>query len=434
MSKVFKKVLLMLPLLACAQILFFRSLKLIKKATSQSCGRFPTAADIKIDNKIWQVLEQPNRGPIKIWNAYYDDRQNVKSVKLNIMSPRLVLGNSTFFCQLWFDEESPPLISKTSSTQILWWHDFEEDSKFVIPYFVMCEIPKNESRMPVSVSLVHNACDHAANNVKIIDNKPEGGKRKKFGVCSKAVKYTDSKFVTRFIEWVHWMEIMGAEKIHFSYFEIHPDMMKAVKYFEDKGFVEISPYSEPSGLYEDETRIKEFITEENVYNDCFYRVRNLYEHLAVLDFDEILVPTNESDRNWSDLIKRIDSINATSYDAMVFEGFLMAKNESFVTEVPKSVYTLGHLLFYKAAFDPGKSIIKPDLLLTINTHFPISKIGQQNRFNVPSQVGRVFHYRNDVSERENTETEQAKQLVSYKDELTKKIEKTLTDLKIDAEG
>jgi hypothetical protein len=392
-----------------------------------TCGRFPKEANIKIDNQIWQVMELSFRGSVKILNAYLDEREYESVVRVNVISPRLEIKEDQIYCQFWDGENSQPFIVKPTDYKILWWTEFEKETKYFVPYFINCHLPKYMERIPTSVSLATDPCDHATNNVKITNNQPVKEK-KKFGVCSKAAYYSDPKFTIRFIEWVHWMLLLGAEKIHFSIKTLHPEFMKAVEYFESQGVVETWPYYEPSGIHRDDTNFQTWMTEENDHNDCFYRVKHLYEYLLILDFDEVLVPTNEEDKNWSDLMEKT---NGSEYDTVRFQLYLMAKNESKAQHLPEYMYTLRNFFFYDLPRDVGKSILKTESVVVTNTHTSMFCMKDCRRLEASSEFGRVLHYRDDVSDRESLQGQNATQLFRYQDELIRRVNETMQVLKLD---
>ena len=103
------------------------------------------------------------------------------------------------------------------------------------------------------------------------------------------------------------MQLLGAEKIHFYYQFLHPDLLDVVKYFEEQGLVEAWPYFDPTGVIMIGDHPSTRVTEKNMLTDCFYRVKNLYEYIAILVMDEVIWPVNEDDMTWDDLIRRVNS-------------------------------------------------------------------------------------------------------------------------------
>lgn len=99
-----------------------KSLIFHKDRENSSCGRYPVATDITIDNLIWQVL-QIESGFVKILNAYDDKRpflvDNEKSVRINVASVSLN-SNNTFYCQFWYENLPDPVVVKATSVLLMW--------------------------------------------------------------------------------------------------------------------------------------------------------------------------------------------------------------------------------------------------------------------------------------------------------------------------
>lgn len=90
-------------------------------------------------------------------------------------------------------------------------------------YFINCPFNATDKRrIPKSVSLTSKKCNVATNNLRVIDNQPVNGIKKKFAVCIKQIRYDNRDFMIKFIEWVHLMRIIGVEAIFMSVTHVHP--------------------------------------------------------------------------------------------------------------------------------------------------------------------------------------------------------------------
>lgn len=175
------------------------------------------------------------------------------------------------------------------------------------PYLILCPL-ENQSQIPRSVSLTLSRCENAENNLVIIDNQPPSGIKKKFGICTKQFTFKQRQHATKFVEWAEMMRIFGAAKIHTYNQYFHPDLLKITQHYEKQGFIEVQPFSKPSNISDPNFYVRNsLLLELTVINDCFYRVRNLYEYIAILDIDEIFLPVKENDTNWHDLFKHFES-------------------------------------------------------------------------------------------------------------------------------
>lgn len=303
-----------------------------------------------------------------------------------------------------------------------------------VPYLIEC--PLNGS-VPTSVSLVANRCDHAENNLKILNLLPDDGVKKRFGVCSKQAIFEDRTFTMRFIEWVHTMKILGAEKIHFFYEYLHPDMFEVVEYFEGKGIVEAWQYLDPSGI-RDSVRSSEQTTllEKNMLTDCFHRVRNLYDYIAVLDFDEVIMPRFEEDRNWEDILRRV---NSSEYiDSYTFANvFYPEVGAAPLKEIPEYLYMLQHVQRTQKYSQQGnypKSILGTERVLSVHNHMPqrcLSDNEKCNIFYVPNYIAQNSHYRNARGGPGFDILVDDKSIWKFKDQLLRAVSETIQDTHFD---
>lgn len=153
--------------------------------------------------------------------------------------------------------------------------------------------------------------------------------------------YPNRDFVIRFIEWVHFLRILGADKIHFYNRFVHPELIKVIEYLEAKGFVEMKPFLEPSELSNQYlTSLPTKLLENAMINDCFYRTKNLYKYIAVIDTDEIIMPLNEAHKSWHDLIQSVGSSQDIYTNRMIYYPNFEAK---IFDTIPQFHYILQHV-------------------------------------------------------------------------------------------
>ena len=191
------------------------------------------------------------------------------------------------------------------------------------------------------MSLTLNPCDNAENNLKIIDNQPADGVKKEFGVCVKQLTYPHRDFIIRFIEWVHMLRILGNSKVHVYVRFFHPEMMKIIKHFELLGLVETYDFLEPACMSNDQLGTQNTMALEHaILNDCFYKVKNLYTYVAILDPDEIIMPANENDHSWQDLFKSFNQSFDIYPSRMIFYPEF---EEMLIDGVPSYFYMLTHV-------------------------------------------------------------------------------------------
>jgi hypothetical protein len=397
------------------------------KINKIGCGRYPEEQHILIDNVVWQALELPN-GFVKLLNAYLDTRHNKSVVRINVNGIELKNESDTIFCQFWFDGSTHPYVVKPSAIDLMWEWGYGDNDK--VPYLITCPLNFVDT-FPRSVSLTANPCDNAENNLMIIDEKPIDDVKKKFGVCGKQIDFEDRDFGIKFIEWLHMMRILGADKIYFHNRYVHQDFYGVLQYLEEQNYITMWPYLEPSGVdIQNRNSFQSYFLEMNTLNDCFYRLRNSYEYIVILDTDEVIMPAVVTDRNWADMLN--NNFNLT----IKRDGFT-AQNlyypnigaEPFAG-IPKYHYMLQHVqrsVNFSVWDEASKTIFVPDEILVVHNHRPLMCIDGAPCENeeMPTNISHSNHYRDHVDEPMFEETTEDKMIWRFKDELIKAVHKTL---------
>jgi len=412
------------------------------------CGEFPDVKDINVESSYWQVLETSN-GTIKMFNAFLDDRLRVPAIKIVAFINRVDPKVETH-CQLWYDKMTLPAISKVKEYKLLWSEAWEVNKIGSQPYLISCPNLLHESGLvPTYVSLVEGKCDKANNNFKIIQ-KPANGRKKHFAVCTKDLDFPHDQSL-QIVEWIEALSLIGADKIFIYVVNIHSNMMKTLRYYENRGKVEVIRISEPEGLPNRTQSLTQWLQNEMIsLTDCFYRNMNLYEYLTPLDIDEIIVPRHANDSSWSDLMARTKAKcsrskhfpHATYLARNVF--FLLDndhENET-VPEVPKEMMFLQHIHRAKnySGKDVGpKAFHDTNQVLIMHNHWALECINPSycHSHLIDEQDGHLQHYRRDCENYPKAECDGFKHntvkdlsLWKYKDELVRNVNQTLGDLKL----
>lgn len=268
-------------------------------------------------NTYWQTttIEEYN---FQLYTAYYDQREELEAGPVVRV---LAMINATyitkkFYCQLWYDDSTQPDITLATDFQFLWPTEKKPVPKSQLyPNLFNCQLKpmirkskRKPLRIPKAISLVANNCDTATNALRIQYDPPPMGKEK-FAICIKSLNYFED-FSARLVEWIELQLLLGASKIFFYHLSLHPNVSKALKYYEQKGFVDIRSATFAEG-YADLRHVQYFMAKKQqdkanlnnqiFKNDCFYRNIYRYEYIAMQDIDEVLMPLGNY-ANWSDLM------------------------------------------------------------------------------------------------------------------------------------
>jgi len=419
-----------------------------------TCAPLPSIFELEYNNMYWQTLFTSN-GTFQLLSAFYDIRNASKigpAVRILGVIDRVDPTVKTY-CQFWFEDTNSPLLVSTMELKYMWLKEWGVYNHLYQPYVMTCQIPREyHSRIPSSVSMVEQPCDTATNNLKIHFNKP--AKKTDFAVCVKGLDLLHEDLSVRLVEWIELVRILGANKIFFYEFYVHPNISKVLRYYEELGMVSVTPLTLPGGqpnipgfqhiyLYERETykRLNELIP----INDCFYKNMYSYEYIAVFDIDEVIIPVKTKD--WRELLdvviaKSLQLNNKSSAGYEVRNVFFMDDvnhAHDWSASIPKYMHMLQHVNRSRD-FDPEgysvKSFHNTEMAFTIHNHYVLSCLSEDcTSYPIDPNDAQLQHYRLDCFRKRRSTCTPLRSKVTrdtliwrYKDELIARTTDTLRRL------
>ncbi|XP_069948926.1 uncharacterized protein [Cherax quadricarinatus] len=115
-------------------------------------------------------------------------------------------------------------------------------------------------------------------------------------VCGPALYYYHEDFSKRMVEWLEILRAEGIGKVFLYVTDVHPNLEKVLKYYEDDGFLHLTGYSYPPPYINEPSlrrlwtlveRSKMFAQENIYFTDCLLRHMHQYRFIAHYDPDEI---------------------------------------------------------------------------------------------------------------------------------------------------
>lgn len=335
--------------------------RMSSKGTDQNCQvRRPASTDVHYIERHWQQLQSSN-GTFYLYRAYYDVRRGIEAyptVRILAMINRL--SPPKLFCQLWFHHTSLS-IQTVADYHNIWsktWKNYLDD--IFQPYFINCplmirERAKADSLRPKSVSIYEEPCStKLTNHLPIDDNyvfQFDHGMKDGFAVCVKALDFPTTDLSFRLIEWVELLKLVGANRISFYHYDVHPYMNAVLKYYQKEGFIHLQPMSLP-GTELNVQSIRREIFKKKIavrrqqevipYNDCFYRNMYHYRYIVLLDIDEIILPLQ--DFTWIEMLHRLKQTLRT--------------NETYAAISARHVY-----FFHQSIHDIARRLSGPSRLI-----------------------------------------------------------------------
>jgi hypothetical protein len=419
-----------------------------KKTSSfnNTCAKFPDLLDLRFKNDLWQVQKTSN-GTLLLFNAYWDERNGTK---IRIVGMYDVHPTDAFFCQFWYPNSDKPVFVLSEPPFWMFYPKWGADNGYFIhPYLISCKAEMINGQLPTSVSLVERECDNASNNLKIL--RSQGEKNKNFVVCVKGLSFPYEDKTTRLAEWIEYLNILGAEKINFYEFKVHPNTKKLLEYYEEKGLIEVTPLS-LVGDYSNQPYLQDQFLHKKIiqrrlqevipYNDCLYKHLQEFKYVVLLDTDEVIVP---AEGTWVELIATLNNILGKKSSYVARNVYFLDSHlheHSWFEGIPKYMHMLQHVYRAKNYTKPGhyiKGFHDTDLVTALHNHFPYSCLGGCKHKEIDLELAHLQHYRADCVKGVNCDAMKVNRVMdtrvwNFKDELIQRVERVLAALEFAADS
>ncbi|KAK4877833.1 hypothetical protein RN001_010339 [Aquatica leii] len=378
---------------------------------NKTCAKFPSPLDVQYQNLYWQNL-RTSQGHYQVFGAYLDTRPGHNqgpTIRILAMVDQIV-PVTPVYCQIWFEGRSKPVITKASEYMLAWRKEFRNYATGIYqPYLIPCQIPPSSHKLTVAaVSLVEHGCDNATNVLSVFYNKPVSDKRD-VAVCVKGLDFLLEDLSLVLTEWFEMIRLLGADKIYMYTLQVHPNVSKVLKYYEEAGLIEVRPLTLPAGEPNAPYLQHQFLynrvsfkrqAELVPYNDCFYKHMYEYKYITLLDVDEIIVPLIGD--TWKDVVNYIEDNLDNQYDSYNFRVAIYM-TDMFLThksfdDIPEYMHMINHINRAPIIERPGmyiKSFHNTETVLSLHNHYPITCMMRKRCKNhsMDPKVALLHHYK-----------------------------------------
>lgn len=273
------------------------------------------------------------------------------------------------------------------------------------PYFANnfdCPIRADDSPSHVCLSRQE---DGASITVPV-ELTPVRTPRRRLSVCVKPV--TGGHFrVDRFVEWLEMQRQAGVERVIIYNTDLAGAARFVLGYYERNGLVQVVDYPYLTAIlqkvnapgYSPE---KFYAIYQQVYlvamHDCLYRFRKVYEHMAFIDIDEVILPTR--DESLVTAIQRARTLYPYAagllfLTAWHFEDYYNTHSSSSGGKTASYLY----MQKYKKATNPidnqPKCVFVTDYVVKLNFHSVVDVFSKAyGNYKVsPVDIGYLHHFR-----------------------------------------
>ena len=343
-----------------------------------------------------------------IYSSYLDVRFNTPYLRMFGVQEQGVV--STVHCRLHYGNGSsadfPPEVKYAIYPQ------WPSPKMKYLAYYYGCELPK--AFMTDVFDDLHVSAfvkDSPIHSLLPVTSMGRTQERKPLAVCVKAAWGRLDPF--RLVEWIETNRKLGVDKFVIYDSTVTGAAVRILEYYSEQGIVELISFTYVLNMatlmmkdpMKSQLQNEDYVLEQGYLvsiNDCYYRLRDRYHFILLVDIDELLVPTN--DDSLISLTRRLKA-NVPEASAYIFpvawhfEEF--GESTKGDVAIPEYMYMQRHLkrtLVMNPANDQPKAIINTDGAVSVNWHGVINipaNHGFLGNFNIPwKEYGYVHHFRN----------------------------------------
>ena len=236
-----------------------------------------------------------------VFSSYLDDRYEQKFVRLYGMQ------KSTDYIDLKCKFYSGEMSIDVAPEKI---YAISPEGDTFQAYYYGCEVPENVDLLAEDMFLLSLVVDNYGDPLETLIPVEHVTtvlvKKKSVAICVKAIwGPVDAR---KLVEWVEFHRLVGVEKFTFYDINVYGAAPKVLQYYADLGILDIIDFQFAEFILDKQTTKvskednRETSDHEKVYNqlrdqlylvsinDCLYRNMADFEHVAVLDINEYLVP------------------------------------------------------------------------------------------------------------------------------------------------
>ncbi|TRY81169.1 hypothetical protein TCAL_13748 [Tigriopus californicus] len=313
------------------------------------------------------------------------------------------------FCQMWFRDQKYPVEVPVAWSRYLHgngvhghWHP-----EMFFGHLITCPIPEKViHKVPDVVTMVANSCDRSYNALKVWNERPK--KIKDFAICVKSMWSPFKDNTKALIEWIEINIAQGAKSIQMYVQTITPNIRKVFDHYEQLGLVEIFQMEWPGSVptsaspwlqqwyYPNVTWIHSSF-DHYAYNDCLYRNLYKFQYIALLDLDELLMPTQH--KTWRGLFQDLknNGNDPLDYSSIMFYHLYFFGNKTGQSQTGhammdsdlRTAIPIPQAWQIKGFFNTQRNLI-------VFNHYTIDCITRScETYHVDLSMGQLNHYRSD---------------------------------------
>ena len=353
----------------------------------------------------WTSVHVTGKYSYHFISAYFDNRETAPGRPAVI-----VIGyvnrtiHTNLYCGFRFPNGSrtcsdrPAIQQKVNRARIT-------DVTIAKPIHCICSLSTNDDESPLFVTISNSSkCDPMSTSGMIpVRNRHRYDtkhKVKKFGVCLEGPVIRNSHTLQDLVEFIEMSQLLGAELITIYVGPMQLDG-KDLQYISDAyhktvNFIEWRSFKKHHPLH--------YYGQLPLISDCLYRNMHEVEYLAMIDLDEMILPTK--DRNWAEMIDKLKRNKNFASFMFLNRYFTAVKEQGMMTtpslpecknKIPKYFTKCSASLCHFHYYSRTKLIMRPKAVLRASVHRVTASLpAYKMTYKVPARIGISAHYKEEI--------------------------------------
>ena len=253
-----------------------------------SVGRRP-------DDGVWFNFSAPPALQFFAYSAFVDVRASPAVIRVIAMSTKIEDQRQrgvTLFCVCDYKDGRPHTVSALSADPGAIGMGYPFYGLYVREYVYACPLMYHDS-WPVSLSISTKPQQHNSSSSMPVEVPTTQGVKKPLAVCTQiSYKYLNP---VRLVEWLEFQRLLGVSLVGvYLGSDLNQPAQKVFRYYaEVEGLVDLRRTDYISRVVGGSLTSpgQHFLHLSPMFNDCIYRNMFRYNHIGVMDFDEVFCST-----------------------------------------------------------------------------------------------------------------------------------------------
>jgi len=332
----------------------------------------------------WQVVSG-SKYLFYVYSAFYDDR--LDNAVVRVIAVARTKNYETVKGKFWYYNKIMPKFIYCTLNPI-----HENWNLLYSAFFILCPLENYSLPDAISIFITDSA---KISNYLVINNKPNSRRhlvKDSIALCVKPMHY-DYNRVFNLIEFIEFNQILGVSHFILYNHTIGKDVDCLLKKYIQNGLVTVLPWTLKGIVSQKDIRTEALFA---ALNDCLYRTMYKFNYLAMIDFDEYIIPHVHP--NLTLMIKsliRNESAGFSFRNSFFYlqwpddPKYILDKPQIPLTTLAKTRRTI----YYHVYGVRSKMIVLPQNIFEVGNHGVWKSINKKWLTFVKPSIAFLHHYR-----------------------------------------